>query len=316
MIFNYFRKQRETLHMILQRLNTTNSLNQSSNSLGVFSSASQPFLSHSHSDLVLLPSKKTPVFTSQGYQEGRRSSIGGLTQPAADISGYESDIQWLHSISSSRDKMTLSKDRLPEVPEEGISPQIAQKQTQKIGQLDDNSSATIHGRLSFSQPGLENRAISPTKHYKLNDTTGRKYSATSSLGSPSEEELEGDLYNLAIQSVASSKLFPGTQLQSPPYQPRTLYSSKVYTGSMISTDSAYNTDQSSRSLNQPEDSSSFGRQCQNKSPPMDTAQQYIYPTSPPASVDRHRSSEDQVISMEWEVMSYNKIIFMLFVFRA
>lgn len=313
MTFNYYRKQRETLHMILQRSNTTNSPNQSSASLGVFSSASQPFLSHSHSDLVLLPSKKPAVFTSQGYQEGCRSSIGELTQPGADISGYESDLQWLHSMSSSRDKITLSKDRLPEVPEEGSSPQFAQKQTQRISQLDNKSSTTIHGRLSFSQPGLESGAISPTKHYKLNDTAGRKYSATSLLGSPSEEELEGDLYNLAIQSVASSKLFPGTQIPSPPYQPRTLYSSKVYTGSMISTDSAYNTDQSSRSLNQPEDSSNFGRQSRNKSPPIDTAQQYIYPTSPPACIDRHHSSEDEVIRMEWEVMPYNNIIFMVFV---
>lgn len=303
MTFNYYRKQRKTLRMILQRSSTTNSPNQSSAGLGVFSSASQPFLSHSHSDFVLLPSKKTPVFTSQGYQEGCRSSIGGLPQAAGDISGYESDLHWLHSTtSSSRDKMTLSKDRLPEVPEEGSSPQFPQKQTHKISQLDSKSSTTIHGRLSLSQPGLESGAVSPTKHYKLNDTTGRKYSATSLLGSPSEEELEGDLYNLAIQSVASSKLFPETQLPSPPYQPRTLYSSKVYTGSMISTDSAYNTDQSSRSLNQPEDSSNFGRQSRNKSPVMDTAQQYIYPTSPPASVDRHHSSENEVIRMEWEVM--------------
>lgn len=284
------RKQRETLQLILQRISVVASPT-SSISIGMPSSISQPFLSNSYSELSSLQHNKRPIFSSQMlpstkvYQEKRRSSTGGFTQPTDSIH-YEPDTQWLKVSSSSRDKMTLSRDRLlPEVPEEGSQSSFVDQHVpvRRLSQQDDHGPLQS-GRYSLSQPNFETRSLSPAKLYK-GDSNGRKFSTNSSLGSPSEEELEGSgLYNLAMQSITSSKLYPGPTPMS-----HQSHNSKV---SVTSTDSAYITDQLETDIS-PHSSYDF----REKSPHMDTAQQHIFPTPPGAS---NNLTEDEIL-IEWEV---------------
>ena len=260
---------------------------QSTSSVNLPSSASQPFMSsHSFSDLS---SAKVTRFS-----ENRRSSTGGLTQLPAH---YEPDTsQWLKPISSSRDKMTLSKDRLPlpEVPEESSQGSLSNVPLlERANQRDEPS--IISDRFSRSQPVLDGGSISPTKLYESGSISPtkfhynketRKYSTNSSLGSPSEDDSEGGLYHLAIQSMTTSKLFSGAQPTG--FQHGTFHGSKMSTSSMTSNDSAYITEVD---LDGSPHSSFLFRE---RSPPMDTAQQSIYPTVPP-------TNGHEGVTIEWEV---------------
>jgi hypothetical protein len=303
MVANMIKKQRETLQMILQRLPGPKSTSLSDFSLPL--TVSQPFLSQSTSELqnhnrrMLLPSQP------------RRSSTGGLTQPS-DMSSYDIDPQMLKIISSSRDKMNISRDRLlPELPEENSQGSFILNPSPVMtkNHHEDQGRTSLHGHFSLSQPVLESNyifpptklhesgSISPTKfHYRTmglhHHDNGRKLSTNSSLGSPSEEDLDGSggLYNLAVQSVASSKLYTGPQ---PVAQPRSSNSYKMSTTSMASTDSAYNTeaDGSPRSslIHMKERSPSC----------IDTAQQHIHP----ASYFSGGNVTPESLTVEWESLS-------------
>ena len=325
-------------------------------------SSSQPYLAHTYTDVVQSPpptpvegsngharpfSSSRPVFSSQktlvpalGFQEKRRSSTGGLTQPV-EMMYY--DMEPVHSHppqwgrASSRDKVTLSRDRLlPEVPEEnsqssvgGVGMEVgtirgegggvvrgdeasvvgggvpAQASTaRRLSQQDEHVGGFLHSRHSLSQPSFETRSLSPTKLYKgdpnnggggvVGGAGGRKYSNNSSLGSPTEEELETGLYGLAMQSYASSKLFPGGPISSV----GGLRSAKISSTSVMSNDSAYITES---------DMLSHHSSCdiRDKSLAMDTAQQHIYPTTPTSLAASHGIggsgcySEDTAV--EWDV---------------
>lgn len=299
----FLRKQRETLQLILQR----KSIATSPTAIGMPSSLSASYLSYSQFELPSLQNThyKHPVFSSQILPttkmyptDMRRSSTGGMTQPL-ESSYFEpspADLQRLKMMSSSRDKVTLSRDRLlPELPEESSQSSFTDQQvsstSRRLSQQDDHSSTLMSSaRYSLSQPNFETRSISPVK-------SSRKYSTNSSLGSPSEDDLESSgLYNLAMQSIASSKLFPGAT--APPvmsYQLRT----KASSTSVTSTDSAYITDQLENDVS-PHSSYDF----REKSPPhhMDTAQQYIFPTPPKIGGVASNGTmhlDDELI--EWEV---------------
>lgn len=269
------RKNRETLQLIVQRNIPATSLSPFAAS-GINNSASQPFLSSSYTDLSISgAARKTsvPMCSSQVVgvdRNGRRFSIpesGGLTQPA-DMSSYPHDesLQWLRSINSSRERMALSRDKLPEVPEETTSNSVEVKPP--AVHFKQASTGTEHSRKSSMQSQTSQRSLTtqdyasssaasggmkfsfsqPSHLDASHSTTKTNGSRKLSLGSP-----EGDsgLYNLAMQSVASRA--PGycaTQGSGHTYQPRSFYSSKVSTSSVESdSDSAYTTGHSSRSLN-------------------------------------------------------------------
>ena len=308
-------------------------------------SSSQPYLAHTYTDVLQSPTPTSsdglnghrplthvprPVFSSQkvlvptlGFQEKRRSSTGGLTQPIETMY-YDSEPvqphppQW--GRASSRDKVTLSRDwLLPEVPEESSQSSIGGVgggeggregervpvqglSTRLLSQQDDHNGGLLHSRHSLSQPSFETRSLSPVKLYK-GDTNGtggvggggRKFSNNSSLGSPSEEELEGGLYGLAMQSYASSKLFPGSV---PP--PSGLRSAKFSSTSVTSNDSAYITETDILSHHSSGD-------IRDKSLAMDTAQQHIYPASSGpggsggATNGMGSSGSYSDIAVEWDV---------------
>ena len=304
--------------MILQRQNNTFS--------DLTSSASQPFHSHSYNDISFgntSPQKLNSKFFSssqslkpvQPINETRRFTSGGLTQPV-DMTHYQiEDPTWLRNMSSSRDRVTVSRERLPEVPEETNHDVSIELRTENSKSNSGNSqkSLEIHsvssiGRLSSSQPGRLDRSLSPTKR---SGDTGRKFSANS-LGSPTDDKM---LYSLALHSVASSKIYGGSSTQGhSSYQPRALYSSKLSTSSVGSgEDSAYSTSHSSKSLNhlQQEDAptspnSLFGLRLREKSPPIDTAQQRISPTSPiiDHSLSNDHLVEEERYAIEWEVCNW------------
>ena len=273
------RKHRQTLHLVIQRNVPVNLLSLHTAG-GVISSTSLPFLSGSYTDLSSsVTGRKTafPVGSSQmtGMERNGRQfpivDVGGLTQPA-DMSSFSHDdnMQWLRSFNSSRERMALSKEMLPEVPEEANShPSQADPPTVHFRQA---STGTEHPRKSGAQghPSQRSPTIQDYASSSCTGTSGMKFSFSQpshldgshsglkpignrkhSLGSP-----DGDagLLNLAMQSVASRT--PGyyaSQSSSHAYQLRSFYSSKVSTSSVESdSDSAYVTGHSSRSLNQDE----------------------------------------------------------------
>ncbi|XP_019857405.1 PREDICTED: uncharacterized protein LOC109585718 [Amphimedon queenslandica] len=347
MVANMIKKKRESIHLLLQRTTCSMSPTQQLH-FSLPLSSSQPYLAHTYTEALQSPSTSSndgsnghrslmyvprPIFSSQkvlvptlGFQEKRRSSTGGLTQPIETMY-YDSEQvhphppQW--GRASSRDKVTLSRDwLLPEVPEETSQSSVggvggggggeggregervpAQVlSTRRLSQQDDQNGGLLHSRHSLSQPSFETRSLSPIKLYKgdPNGTGGaggggRKFSNNSSLGSPSEEELEGGLYGLAMQSYASSRLIPGSV---PP--PSGLRSAKFSSTSVTSNDSAYITET---------DILSHHSSCdiRDKSLAMDTAQQHIYPasTGPGGAATNGMGSSGSYsdIAVEWDCLS-------------
>ena len=267
-------------------------------------SVSQSFFSHSMSDLSLpehsgigSSKRQIPSFSSSqttntsgifGSPEGKYLQPGLLTQPA-DFQPCQIDDQaWTNSSSglNFKERVTRSRDLLPEVPEElsgtekpsihvnGLSKYHtpSYKRSGVGGGSEEalNQPPSI-GRLSSSQPG--GLDMTTRHHHGVIDTT-RKHS----LGSPNEENK--GLYELAMSSMRS-KASGG-----PSYGSR--YKSKALHNSFSSVeDSAYSTGHSSRSLNQlhqeeplSSPNSLFGLRSRDKSPPLDTALQKISPTSP------------------------------------
>ena len=362
---SFFRKKRESIHLLLQRTTCSMSPTQQFH-FNLPLSSSQPYLAHTYTDTLQSPPPAAsngsnghrslmhvprPIFSSQkvlvpslGFQEKRRSSTGGLTQPIETMY-YDSEQSHPHppqwGRASSRDKVTLSRDwLLPEVPEESSQSSIGGigggggeggregeripvqgLSTRRLSQQDDHNGGLLHSRHSLSQPSFETRSLSPVKLYKGDPNGaggagggggGRKFSNNSSLGSPSEEELEGGLYGLAMQSYASSRLFPGSV---PP--PSGLRSAKFSSTSVTSNDSAYITETDILSHHSSGD-------IRDKSLAMDTAQQHIYPasTGPGGAATNGMGSSGSYsdIAVEWDVscLSYDNLIllFILFIVYA
>lgn len=271
------RKCKESVQLIVKRSPTF----APSCSSGGAAAASQPFLSQSYTDL----SNGHPARRAgeRSYHDSRRFSTGGMTQPA-DFSHWQYTVDDRPRVSTSRERISKSIERLPEVPEEGRSQtsnlniplpttrQVLAANTQttptspngrKISQQSQRSdsferSMSQH-HLSSSQPGsLNTSSTASARHVKQLSgdlSTVKKLS----LGSPAEGDQERNLLlGLAMQSVTQSKMNTAHQQQiaaGTGYQPRSLYSSKLSTSSYGSSDSAYATGLSSRSLN-PDDQQS------------------------------------------------------------
>ena len=272
-----FRKHRQNLHLVIQRNVSANPLSPYSPS-GVIGSTSLPFLSSSYNDLPSSVAGRKASFPVGGSQilgverNGRQfSDVGGMTQPADMLSySHDDSMQWLRSINSSRERVALSKEKLPEVPEEANS-QAANVSPPPSVHFRQASTGTEHPRKSGAQ-GQTSQRSPTTQDYAASSTggNGMKFSFSQpshldgthaglgamgsrklSLGSP---DGDGGLFGLAMQSVASRPSgYYASQSSSHTYQPRSFYSSKVSTSSVESdSDSAYITGHSSRSLNHEE----------------------------------------------------------------
>ena len=159
------------------------------------------------------------------------------------------------------------------------------------------------GAISFTNADF-NTSFAPTlaKHVKqLSGDLGAVKKL--SLGSPTGEEQDA-LFGLAMQSVTQSKMHPTNHQQTISYQPRSLYSSKLSTssyGSYGSSDSAYATGLSSRSLNPDErQSPSAASSPQRLSPERGLNRSQSGPYSGTASPDQ---IDGPVEELEWEVRS-------------
>ena len=290
--------------------------------------SSQPFLSQSYTDLSNGVSRRG----DRRFQDSRRFSTGGMTQPpdmqSSHWQQYPVDDR-IRMVSTSRERVNMSRsgERLPEVPEEGRSQtsnlniplpmvrptltsvepttptslsgrKISQPSSQRYEGMEHSASQR---HLSSSQPGGLNTSFAPTpaKHVKqLSGDLGTVKKL--SLGSPTGGEQDA-LLGLAMQSV--TKMHPANHQQgggaSNNYQPRSLYSSKLSTSSYGSSDSAYATGQSSRSLNPDErQSPSAASSPQRLSPERGLNRSQSGAYSGTGSPDQMDGSLEE---LEWEV---------------
>ena len=289
----------------------------------------QPYTAHSltdltHSDLLGVTGMQRkqynlPSFSSSQMDssfEGHFHQPGILTQPI-ESSDYHTDDSPSINAAHFRDRIGKSKERLPEVPEEyshtvtpndrssnhtnGYSRSNSQN-SQRLGNGTTdflNPPSLFGGHLSFSQPGGLDTG---SKSYQSRADGFRKHS----LGSPMDENK--GLYDLAVNSMRLRRSSAG----GPPNQARSFQKMKISNGSLGSAeDSAYNTANSSRSLNQLQHDdpslspSIFDLQNRERSPPMDTAIQKVSPTSPIFNeYNGHMSlSMEEITFVDWEVIS-------------
>lgn len=282
---------------------------------GAAAATSQPFLSQSYNDL------SGGVVRRGGerrYPELRRFSTGGMTQPS-DLHAWGIYVgeERQRFVSTSRERMNLSREVLPEVPEEGrsqtshsdillptphqvqadqITPTSARNRriNQSLQRLDSQERTPSQRYLSSSQSG--DPMMRPVKQSSVD--LGKKLSS-SSLGSPSEGEQDRNLLlGLAMQSLTQAKQHSASQQGAgSSYQPRSLYSSKLSSvSSNGSSDSAYVSSANQDECRSPAAATSLQRRSLDEG-----LHSYSYPgpNSDSGFLDHTDRAEEDMV--EWEV---------------